>query len=61
MISSNTDHMPYRRLSKPSIDIVESLLVFILKATEVSAVNQNIALGNRQFSVPSMCVRDYTE
>jgi hypothetical protein len=61
MIPSNANHMLRWSLSKPGIDIIKSLLVLLLDATKVSAMNQNVALRNRQFSVLPVGVGDYAD
>ena len=61
MITANADHVLRWSFSKPDIDIIKSLLVLLLEATEVSAMNQNIAFRKRQLSVLPMRVGDYAE
>jgi hypothetical protein len=61
MVTADTNHMLRWNLGKPDIDIIKSLLVLLLEAAKVSAVNENIALRNGQLSVLPMGISDYAE
>jgi hypothetical protein len=61
VVPPDTDDMLCRSLCKPDVGVIESPLVFTLEATKVSAVDENIALGNYQLPMPAMRIRDYAE
>ena len=61
VITSDANHMLRWSLGKPNIDIIKSLLILLLKAAKVSAVNQNIAFRNGQLPVLPVRVGDYAE
>ena len=51
VIPADTDNMPCGCLSKPHIGVCKGLFVLPLKGAEIPAVNQNIALRNRELPV----------
>jgi len=61
MIAADTQDVCGRGFRKPGINIIENLNIFPLKTAKISAVNENIAIGNGDLPVLSMGIGDDAE